>query len=90
MSRRQSLFAYFALLVGVLTFASSFARPTAGQIAVSAPPVVGRYQIATTGEYNSHYVYTVDTVTGKIFRAYHNHDPAKMEWDEVKSSPFVK
>ena len=66
MTRHQSFFAYLALLVGVVTFASSFSRPTVGQ-GVVAPTVVGRYQVAAGGS-GQPYIFVIDTATGMVWR----------------------
>ncbi len=84
MSRAQSFFAYLALLVGTITFASSFARPTVGQ-----GPVVtggeGRYQIATAGGHATE-VFIIDTVTGHLW-----YRPAmSAPWVDLGTPPGAK
>jgi hypothetical protein len=67
MSRRRSLFAYSALLVGVVAFASSFVRLTSGQQAALGPAVVGRYHVAATANAGSQHLYVTDTITGQTW-----------------------
>jgi hypothetical protein len=87
MTRRQSLFAYAALFVGVITFASSFVRPSAGQQPTPAQGQVGRYQIAVGGSGGS-MVYVIDTVTGKVWSRIYNDFGFK--WSEVAAPPVTK
>ncbi len=89
MSRRQSFFAYAALLVGVFTFASSFSRPSSGQQTAPAPTEVGRYQIATAGNNSGHYVYLIDTATGKLWSAY-SPSTSRDGWKETISPVVTK
>jgi hypothetical protein len=67
MTRRQSYFAYVALLVGVIAFASSFARPTSGQLGNLPSTSEGRYRLATTATGNVAHVYLTDSVTGRTW-----------------------
>jgi hypothetical protein len=87
MTRRQSFFAYAALLVGVITFTSSFVRPSAGQQPAPAQGPVGRYQIAVGGSSGS-IVYVIDTVTGKIWSRAHS--GFEFKWSEVTAPPVTK
>jgi len=73
MTRRQSFFAYAALLAGVITFASSFDRTTSGQQGTTSPVVEGRYRLTTTSTTVEH-VYLTDTVTGRTWLYQRGHD----------------
>ncbi len=65
MSRRQSFFAYLALIVGVVSLASSFARTSPGQ-GTTIPSVAGRYAVAAAGG-TSPDVFVIDTFTGQTW-----------------------
>jgi hypothetical protein len=82
MSRRQSYFAYFALLVGVLTFASSFSRKSSGQLGAGSPTTPGRYQ-ATSAAYHGSppSLFITDTHTGQTWR---RDNP---EWTDLGTPP---
>jgi hypothetical protein len=67
MTRRQSAFAYVALLLGVITFASSFVRPTSGQQGSSGAPGVGRFQVSASANTGGAVVFVTDTTTGKTW-----------------------
>jgi hypothetical protein len=86
MSRRQSFFAYAALVVGVISFASSFSRPLIGQAAQQAAPAVGRYQITTSGSSAYPNIYVIDTATGRTW--YGDVREGKIDWSELKGLPF--
>jgi hypothetical protein len=87
-SPRQSYFAYAALLVGVIAFASSFARPTSGQQAATAPAPVGRYQVAAARQ-SGNDVYVIDTVTGKVWHC-NCTVGAEVNWFELPGLPAAK
>ncbi len=74
MTRRQSFFAYAALLVGVVAFASSFARPTSGQQGAPGQAAFGRYHLATSVTGNVDHVYVTDTVTGRTWTYQRGHE----------------
>jgi hypothetical protein len=82
MTRRQSFFAYAALLLSAVLFASSFVRPTVGQQANPAPPVVGRYQIATSGSSAAPNLYVIDTTIGRIWHS--NQADQPLNWVELQ------
>ena len=63
MTRFQSFFAHGALLLGVIAFATSFARPTSGQQGTTTPTGEGRYRVAAAGAGNPD-VFVTDSVTG--------------------------
>jgi hypothetical protein len=68
MTRRQSFFAYAALLVGVVTFASSLARPSSGQFGSTTPPTQGRYLPSAAPNPNSAPgLFITDTLTGRTW-----------------------
>ena len=67
MTRRQSLLAYAALLIGVTTFASSFARPSSGQPDPGALALEGRYRVAALASASGSYVLVTDSVTGQTW-----------------------
>jgi hypothetical protein len=89
MTRRQSAFAYVALLLGVIAFASSFVRPSVGQQPVPTPAPVGRYQIAVAGEFGGD-VYVIDTATGKTWFGIRTSIKGEIEWSEMSALPITK
>ena len=85
MTRRQSSFAYAALILGVVAFASSFARPTSGQQGALSSTGVGRYQLASGGASNNH-LYVIDTATGRIWsRFVPGGTPQETKWVDCGS-----
>jgi hypothetical protein len=87
MTRRQSFLAYAALLLSVVVLASSLTRPSIGQRAIAAQPVVCRYQIATSSSSSgAANVFVIDTATGKVWRNSYQSD----DWAELKPLPPTK
>jgi hypothetical protein len=87
MNRCQSFFAYAALLIGVITFASSFARPTSGQAGSSTAPTVGRYQpSAAAYPNNAPSLFVTDTQTGRTW-LYSN---GGQGWTDLGTPPTTK
>ena len=75
MTRRQSFFAYASLLLGVITFASSFVRPTSGQQGAVRPAGEGRYSVAGAANANGVHVIVTDSNSGRTwFRYTHSSD----------------
>ena len=80
MTRRQSLLSYAALLIGMTTFASSFARPSSGQPGALAPEC--RYQVAALGSNGGgNYVLVTNSVTGQTWS--HPIGGVTIKWTEL-------
>ena len=86
MTRLQTFFAHAALLLGVVAFASSFARPTSGQQGATPAIPVNRYQSCAAGG-SSPYVFVTDTVTGHTW--VHNVSAA-VGWEDFGTPPRAK
>ncbi len=75
MTRRQSLLSYAALLIGVTTFASSFARPSSGHPDPAAQAPEGRYRVTATGTAGGGHLFVIDSVTGQTWSLLANGGP---------------